>query len=239
MDAVDTKASHNIDKIGQQRKPSHWETIRSRMGKKSSNNPNRSSSTVGTEDSSMGFSLESSNDKPRRSIIAECIPESCCATHRTQPQSESSEEGASCLKVRTQAESIALQLSVESSEESTDRRATFTTIEVHTHEVTLGDNPSVSVGPPLTIGWKAVDSIMLQLDEYEEARASRREKVNLIVPKSTRIDWLRDAGYARSELKAVEDDIAFIKKYRKKNAQPSLWERMTRPTKGVIVLGSS
>jgi hypothetical protein len=34
----------------------------------------------------------------------------------------------------------------------------FGSVTVHTHPVTLGDNPAVSTGLPVTLGWKAVNS---------------------------------------------------------------------------------
>jgi hypothetical protein len=92
--------------------------------------------------------------------------------------------------------------------------------------VVLGDNPSVSVGPPLAMGWKAVQSESLDLEDYETSRPPRRQKRDLIIPKTMRVSWLRDAGYARTELTEVEDEIKLIKKYRQKNAHKGLWEKV-------------
>jgi hypothetical protein len=137
-----------------------------------------------------------------------------------------------CMKARTQAESICRlytqSIRSETSSESSSSLpiVTFSTVEFHTHAVILGDNPSVSVGPPLAMGWNAVQSDSLDLEEYETSRPPRRQKRDLIIPRNMRVSWLRDEGYARSELAEVEDDIKMIKKYRKTNAHKGVWEKV-------------
>jgi hypothetical protein len=104
-------------------------------------------------------------------------------------------------------------------------RVTFKTVEFHIHALILGDNPAVSVGPPLSIGWEAVASVILDLDAYETARPPRQDSSDLVVPRAMRVDWLREEGCARSEMARVENEIKVIKKHRLRNA-PGLWERV-------------
>jgi hypothetical protein len=139
-----------------------------------------------------------------------------------------------CMKLRTQAESICQTFTTsspcnnESSLSSSSLRpsVTFSALEFHTHKLILGDNPSVSVGPPIGMSWKAAESEILDLEEYETSRPPRRERRDLVVPRSMRVTWLRNEGYARSEMAAVENEIKGIKKHRKANARKGLWEKV-------------
>jgi hypothetical protein len=108
---------------------------------------------------------------------------------------------------------------------SSRRRVTFSTVAFHRHYLILGDNPAVSGGPPLTIGWQAVKSDILDLDEYETSRPPRREKYDLIVPKLMRKNWLLGT-YTRRDLAKVEDEIKVIKKHRRRNAHKGFWEQV-------------
>jgi hypothetical protein len=147
----------------------------------------------------------------------------------TRPSLELISHG--CMKLRTQAESICRTFTssspcINESSSSLQPSVTFSAVEFHTHELILGDNPSVSVGPPLAMSWKAVESKILDLEEYETSRPPRRERRDLIVPRSMRETWLRAEGYARSELTEVENEIKVIKKHRRTNARKGLWEKV-------------
>jgi hypothetical protein len=108
-------------------------------------------------------------------------------------------------------------------------RVTFTTVEFHACALILGDNPAVSVGPPLG-AWgvalsemgEAVPAVILTLDAYETKRPRRRKWRQLIVPKTTREDWLREQGVACGEMAKVEDEIKVIKMHRRRNARKGL-----------------
>jgi hypothetical protein len=104
-------------------------------------------------------------------------------------------------------------------------RVTFTTIKFYIHALILGDNPAVRLGTPLAMG-KLADSVSLDLNEYERFRETRREKSDLIVPKMTRVDWLHEQGYTRSEMAEVEAEIKVIKMHRRRNARTGFWERV-------------
>lgn len=52
----------------------------------------------------------------------------------------------------------------------------------------LGDNPGVSEGAPLTIGWKHVTKNVVAVDYYEYLRQSRprRKRRELVIPSAAR-----------------------------------------------------
>jgi hypothetical protein len=165
---------------------------------------------------------------PRSSL---CLDNTTTACIGPRPSLEPASRG--CMKLRTQAESICRTftssspcINESSSSSSLQPRVTFSAVEFHTHGLILGDNPSVSVGPPLAISWKAVESKILDLEEYETSRPPRRERRDLVVPRSIRVNWLRAQGYARGELTEVENEIKQIKKHRLTNARKGLWEKV-------------
>ena len=51
--------------------------------------------------------------------------------------------------------------------ESPGRRVSFHQIEIREYPRCLGDNPSVTFGPPMSIGWKHNQSYVLDVDQYE------------------------------------------------------------------------
>jgi hypothetical protein len=175
---------------------------------------------------SMSDSSNHTEDSERSSLHLDNTTTVCLST---RPSMEPTSHG--CMKLRTQAESIYRTFTssspcINESSSSLQPSVTFSAVEFHTHELILGDNPSVSVGPPLAMSWKAVESKILDLEEYETSRPPRRERRDLIVPRSMRVTWLRAEGYARSELAEVENEIKVIKKHRRTNARKGLWEKV-------------
>lgn len=78
----------------------------------------------------------------------------------------------------------------------------FSTIEIRSYERVLGDNPSCSHGPAVSIGWQyEPDPITVQLDEYEYYRSDDRlDGTALVLSRSEREDLLRELGYSRSAI---------------------------------------
>mmetsp|Transcript_14710 Transcript_14710/g.22427 ORF Transcript_14710/g.22427 Transcript_14710/m.22427 type:complete len:350 (-) Transcript_14710:450-1499(-) len=64
-------------------------------------------------------------------------------------------------------------------------------IEIREYERTIGDNPSCSGGPPLSLGWEYDRDVeILPIEEYEELRPDRRTHFQMLVPKQVRNDML-------------------------------------------------
>ena len=62
------------------------------------------------------------------------------------------------------------------------KSVSFSTIEIREHAVVLGANPATSHGPPLEIDWDAENTVMVDLESYEELRPCRRVKKELALP---------------------------------------------------------
>ena len=78
----------------------------------------------------------------------------------------------------------------------------FSTIEIRSYERVLGDNPSCSHGPAVSIGWQyESDPITVQVDEYEYYRSEDRlDGTALVLSRSEREEILEELGYSRSAI---------------------------------------
>ena len=70
---------------------------------------------------------------------------------------------------------------------------TFGQVNIREYERVLGDNPSVTSGPPLSIGWRYSPSTLnMSIDDYEENKGSPRSSSEYLVPKSIRLATLKE-----------------------------------------------
>lgn len=78
----------------------------------------------------------------------------------------------------------------------------FDRLEIREYPIQVGDNPSVSGGVPLTIGWEYDKdaTAVLNVEEYEENRPPRRSMQDMAVPKKLRNKMLIESGHSRSEV---------------------------------------
>ena len=107
------------------------------------------------------------------------------------------------------------------------RSVSFSNLEIRTYETILGDNPSCSAGPSLSIGWRYDpnhDSISIDDYEAHQARinglppgstyACRPEE--LVLHRSEREDILLSSGYTRQDF---VESIRSMKKIKSKRRQ--------------------
>ena len=106
------------------------------------------------------------------------------------------------------------------------KSVSWSNIEINHHAVVLGDNPSVSSGPPVALGPKLLHMESIPVLEYEESRPPHREKFQMALPRMIREDMLKDEGYGRADFRLSELEIRKVKKHRKANASASLWEKL-------------
>jgi hypothetical protein len=146
----------------------------------------------------------------------------------------------SCLKVSTHALSLKRAYGTDITVTTLSKPAvTWSTVEIHSHAVILGDHPAVSSGPPFTIEWTAFESVTLTLAEYEDkcnthinctkadAAAdddnSQRHRFSssgsILIPNTAREAWLRKEGYSRKEMEITSQEIRRIKERRRSSAR--------------------
>ena len=139
------------------------------------------------------------------------------------------------------------------------RQVCFDSVLVHVHRVTLGDNPAVTAGPPITIEWEAESSHHFTVDAWEEQqeRLYRREKLAQIRLSSDRRQRILKlyAGVSRKEILQSMADTKKIRQSRRKeiklfekslhdgnrgsNAKNSTWKRATKKLSAVFALKGS
>jgi hypothetical protein len=95
-----------------------------------------------------------------------------------------------------------------------DREVKFDSIEVRKYPIVLGDNPSCTIGPPLTLDWEYEEEPAVDLDVYECERPRHRHLRYLVVNYYRRHDILRNAGYSEAEIKQATQAVAKVQRQR-------------------------
>lgn len=70
----------------------------------------------------------------------------------------------------------------------------FSTVEVREYPIILGDNPAVSEGPPMEIGWRHFDEQLWSFEVFEKTHPPRRSYLEMNVPMDIRIQILQRCG---------------------------------------------
>lgn len=84
---------------------------------------------------------------------------------------------------------------------STDRRRViFKNILIREYPICVGDNPSVSVGAPITIGWDYDPPLVCSIDDYEEHKPDKRNMAELRIPPTGRNEMLKRLGFSLREI---------------------------------------
>ena len=105
----------------------------------------------------------------------------------------------------------------------------FSTIEIIEFPITLGCNPSVSSGPPLTIEWEPQQRTTFDLDMFEEYRPERRHRLELPLDAFIREEVLVESGIGLDQILfwkeiSAENDV-------KKSKRTSLSQSFRRAMK--------
>lgn len=100
--------------------------------------------------------------------------------------------------------------------DNSTRSVELKSVHIREHERIAGDNPCVSSGVPLSIGWGHVQHDPIPLDHYESARGAPRDKIELMVPASVRKSMLRDEfKVSIADLNASMKTVNITKKNRR------------------------
>jgi len=74
--------------------------------------------------------------------------------------------------------------------ETDSRNVIFDAIRIREYERSLGDNPSCSTGPPISLGWKYQECTTVSLDKFESFRGPRRSQFEMLIPRDKRQEML-------------------------------------------------
>jgi len=95
----------------------------------------------------------------------------------------------------------------------------FDKVHMREYERTLGDNPAVSAGPPVSLGWHYAPEQELDVEQYESYRPPRRSKQEFAMPAKIREEMLvSEWGCTLPELRIASFDSDRIKGQRLETA---------------------
>ena len=93
----------------------------------------------------------------------------------------------------------------------------FHQITIREYNRTLGDNPSVSAGPPIALDWEYnPESEILTIEDYEAQKPQRRRNVELVVPRNLREKLLKfECGFSRRQIAQSVRSVQAVKQNRR------------------------
>jgi len=116
----------------------------------------------------------------------------------------------------TSTDSLAPQEEENRSNTPMVRRCVFSCVDIREHERVAGDNPCVTRGVPLSIGWGYYQHSSIALEEYEFNRGPPRDKIEMMVPPNIRNQILRDEfGVPAADINASIKEANVTKKQRR------------------------
>jgi len=94
------------------------------------------------------------------------------------------------------------------------RNVSFSNIRMRNYPLILGDNPSVSYGPPTTLDWHFEETNEINLEAYEEHRAPRRRPREMLLNYYQRKAILEQSGHSEEEMKKAKRQAERVKRQR-------------------------
>jgi hypothetical protein len=97
---------------------------------------------------------------------------------------------------------------------------------VHEFPITLGDNPACSIGAPVQLGWKALESTTRNMESYEYVRKGERkgDRRQLIIPVEKRGRILLNRGYSIDQIAEATMNADEIKEQRQETLRKQGWD---------------
>ena len=124
-------------------------------------------------------------------------------------------ERKSCLKDLNQPRSLRIERTIDmtgSLREISNKSVRFSSVDVRDYALCLGDNPSVSRGAPISLGWDYDQEHSYEINTYEHDRfGDRRDSVSLKLPSLQRIQLLKTIGYSRGEINEQVKEVNRVK----------------------------
>jgi hypothetical protein len=102
------------------------------------------------------------------------------------------------------------------------------------YPLTLGDNPSVSCGPPTTLDWEFEEAEELSLDDYENNRAPRRKPREMLLNYYQRKAILENSGHSEEEIKRARRQAERSKRQRNTTKEMVQFMRVEDAVQSVV-----
>lgn len=111
------------------------------------------------------------------------------------------------------------------------KSVSFGQVDIHYHEMVLGDNPYCHAGAPVEIDWKRFDHECKEIDEFESR--VREEVKERMIPASQRMMILHLSGrHKLSDIMSKISEIARIREQRRKERDMYLFRKRFMRTFG-------
>lgn len=95
------------------------------------------------------------------------------------------------------------------------RSVSFVAVHIREYQQTMGDNPSCSYGPPVSLDWNFVENDAVPLDDYETNRGKRRTLRQMMLNYYHRTNLLKHyCGYSDAELTQAHKAAERVKSQR-------------------------
>jgi len=85
------------------------------------------------------------------------------------------------------------------------------------YQRTIGDNPSCSSGPPISIGWHYLSSYEISVDEYEKQRRGGGNRKAFHLSPSKRSRFLSEWEISEDDIAKAEHETSYIQYCRQKS----------------------
>lgn len=92
----------------------------------------------------------------------------------------------------------------------------FDRVIIREYPICLGNNPSVSRGPPLTIDWDPMTHLEFDFVQLQDSKLPSRGQAEMFVPLFVRERMLKNAGYSRKEIMKMVKDVNISRIQRRK-----------------------
>lgn len=105
------------------------------------------------------------------------------------------------------------------------KKVIFDKIQVREYPQIMGDNPAVSEGVPLTIGWDCQHKYHMNIDMYEYTRAPnrRRGRKKLLISSKRRVQNLVEIGYSFESIGQTILEVNKARALRLESVRASGW----------------
>lgn len=101
------------------------------------------------------------------------------------------------------------------SSNNSERSVAFNSLKIREYGLTLGDHPSASSGPPMTLDWTPTgEEKVISVDQYERGRQPRRSRKALRMSYQTREAVLEEQGFTMDQVMKAWEESLKIRKQR-------------------------
>lgn len=164
------------------------------------------------------------------------VKSSYSGDHRRTAAGESLTSSSASLETFIDLSSSSRQ----SSSSSGSSSVSFDRVQIREYEITLGDNPSCSSGPPISLGWHYYENEQREVpvESYEEGRdGKRRDSDQMKIPADIRYETLRNLRIPAGDISKAELTCAEIKKQRQQTYQKEYRKEVIKNFKQRLTCG--